>query len=57
MYTPVNPSFTIYIWGLKGSQLQWNLDSSNTDGLFTMAYSNLFLSPYEILPIAQENKY
>ena len=29
----------------------------NTDGSFTMAYSNSFLSPYEILPIAQENKY
>ena len=29
----------------------------DTDGLFTMANSNSFLSPYEILPIAQENKY
>ena len=37
--------------------LQSNLDGSNTDGLFTMANSNLFLSPYKILPIAQENKY
>ena len=37
--------------------IQSNLDSSNTDGLFTMANSNLFLSPYEVLPIAQENKY
>ena len=26
------------------------------DGSFTMANSNSFLSPYEILPIAQENK-
>ena len=34
-----------------------NLDSSNTDGSFTMANSNSFLSPYEVLPIAQENKY
>ena len=34
-----------------------NLNSSNTDGLFTMANLNSFLSPYEILPIAQENKY
>ena len=34
-----------------------NLDGSNTDGSFTMANSNSFLSPYEILPIAQENKY
>ena len=37
--------------------IQSNLDGSNTDGSFTMANSNLFLSPYEILPIAQENKY
>ena len=37
--------------------LQLNLDSSNTDGSFTVANSNSFLSPYEILPIAQENKY
>ena len=37
--------------------LQSNLDSSNTDGSFTMANSNSFLSPYEVLPIAQENKY
>ena len=34
-----------------------NLNSSNNDGSFTMGYSNSFLSPYEILPIAQENKY
>ena len=32
--------------------VQSNLDSSNTDGSFTMANSNSFLSPYEILPIA-----
>ena len=38
-------------------QIQSNLSSSNTDGSFTMANSNSFLSPYEILPIAQENKY
>ena len=37
--------------------LQWKLNSSNTDGLFTMADSNLFVSPYENLPLAQENKY
>ena len=37
--------------------IQLNLTGSNTDGWFTMANSNLFLSPYEILPIAQENKY
>ena len=34
-----------------------NLDGSNTDDSFTMANSNSFLSPYEILPTAQENKY
>ena len=37
--------------------IQSNLDGSNTDGSFTMANSNSFLSPYAILPIAQENKY
>ena len=37
--------------------LQSNLDGSNTDDSFTMANSNSFLSPYEILPIAQGNKY
>ena len=31
-------------------------NSSNTDGSFTMANSNLVFRPYEILPIAQENK-
>ena len=38
-------------------QLQYNLNDSNTDGLFTVDDSNSFLSPYKILPIAQENKY
>ena len=38
-------------------KLQSNLNSSNTNGSFTMVNSNLFLSSYEILPIAQENKY
>ena len=37
--------------------MQSNLNSSNTDGSFTMANSNSFLSPYVILPLAQENKY
>ena len=36
--------------------VQSNLDGSNTDGSFTMANSNSFLSPYEILPIAQKKK-
>ena len=38
-------------------RLQYNLIGSNTDGSFTMDVSNLFFSPYKILPIAQENKY
>ena len=41
----------------RHSKIQSNLDGSNTDGSFTMANSNSFLSPNEILPIAQENKY
>ena len=38
-------------------EIQSNLNSLNTDGSFTTANSNSFLSPFEILPIAQENKY
>ena len=41
----------------KYSNIQSNLNSSNTDGSFTMDNSNLILSPYEILPIDQENQY
>ena len=37
-------------------QLQSNFNSSNTDGSFTMAYSNSILSQYEILPIAKKKK-
>ena len=37
--------------------VQSNLDNSNTDGSCTLDNSNSFLSPYEILPIASENKY
>ena len=37
--------------------IQSNLDSATTDGAFTMPNSNSFLSSYEILPTAQENKY
>ena len=40
-----------------GMVIQSNLNSSNPDGSFTVADSNLFLSPHEILPIAAENKY
>ena len=38
-------------------KVQYNLSGSNPDGLFTVDNSNLFFSPYKILPIAQENKY
>ena len=41
----------------RRNQVQSNLNSSNTDGSFTMANSNSVSSPYEILPIDQENKY
>ena len=43
--------------GLLCLLIQSNLNSSNTDGSFTMANSDSFLSPYEILPVDQENKY
>ena len=36
--------------------IQSNLNTSNSDGSFTMDNSNSFFSPYEILSIAQENK-
>ena len=39
------------------SKLQYTLNGSNTDGSFTVDDSNSFFSPYEILTIAQENKY
>ena len=38
-------------------KVQSSVNGSNTNGSFTMANSNSSLSPYEILPIAQENKY
>ena len=41
----------------KNNNIQSNLNNSNTDGSFTMANSNSFLSPYEILPIDQENNF
>ena len=37
--------------------IQYNLNDSNPDGSFTLDDSNSFISPYKILPIAQENKY
>ena len=42
---------------VENSHIQSNLNSSNSDGSFTMANSNSFLSPLEIFPIVQENKY
>ena len=45
------------IIGYYRMYVQSNFNSSNTDGSFTMANSNSVLSPYEILTIAQENKY
>ena len=42
--------------GSRTGKIQSNLNSSNTDGSFTMANSNSILSPYEILPLGQENK-
>ena len=49
--------FVIILYYVWLTYIQSNLASSNTDGSFTMANSNSFLSPYEVLPIAQENKY
>ena len=37
--------------------IQSNLNSTNIDGSIPMDNSNLFLSPYEILPTTQENRY
>ena len=37
--------------------LQLNFNSLNTDESFTMANLNSLFSSYEIVPIAQENKY
>ena len=48
-------SSTFFLFLYKN--VQSNLNSSNTDGSFTMANLNSDLSPYEILPIDQENKY
>ena len=52
MWRMLEGTFSLY-----AAHRQSNLNGSNTDGSFTMANSNSFLSSYEILPIAQENKY
>ena len=41
-----------YLASIMTDDVQSNLDSLNIDSAFTMANSNSFLSPYEILPIA-----
>ena len=54
MYTAIN---TVCYWGIWGIQyIQSNLNSSNTDGSFTVTDSNSFFSPYEILSENHENK-
>ena len=45
------------IQGVCFQKIQSNLNTSNTNGSFIMADWNSFLSPYEILMIAPENKY
>ena len=60
MVTSIALPALLYSWAKKTVNqiyIQVNYNSSNTDGLFTMANSNSFLSPYEILPVAQEKKY
>ena len=47
----------IYQVPWKDLAIQYNLNGSNTDDSFTVDDSNSFFSPYNILPIAQENKY
>ena len=51
----LHPGPLFHLWNITVNHIQSNLNSSNTDDSFTMAYS--VLSPYEILPIDQENKY
>ena len=35
MYTPVNPSFTIQKWGLRGSKLYRHVFMMDVDGFFS----------------------
>ena len=57
--SPLNFSAdSVYLKPLKNCSRKYSIYSKtsmtrNTDGSFTMANSNSFLSPYEILPIAQ----
>ena len=41
----------------KRSTVKFKRNDSNSDGSFTVTDSNSFLSPDEILPMAQEKKY
>ena len=50
-------SFFFFSFQSKTTDKQSILNSSNTDSSFTIANSNPILSPYGVLPIAQENKY
>ena len=56
-YMPSWPVFKLIRAFIPNILIQLNLNSSNTDGSFTMDNSNSFFSPYGILPIAQESKY
>ena len=49
--------FTFTCGQFRNIYIRSTLNSSGNVGSFTMANSNSFLSPYEILPIAEENKY
>ena len=40
---------------IPSKMFQSKLNSSKIDGAFTMARSNSFLNPYEILPIKETN--
>ena len=53
---PVLLNWSVDIITTIEMQVQSNLNSSNTDISFTAADPNSFLSPYEVLPIAAENK-
>ena len=59
MMPPASPQthFSHYLSLQNLKYLQYNLNGSNPDGLFTVDDSNSFFSSYKFLPIAQENKY
>ena len=51
----INGFKALYI--IFAAYIQSNFNGLNTDGWFTMAYSNSFLSPYGIFPITQVHIY